>query len=160
MNFIQTYRSANFNDRPNAEITHIILHYTDLESAKISFDDRLCNLQAKVSAHYLIDYNGDIYQLVDDDKRAWHAGVSTWQGRDNVNDYSIGIELQNRGRSITPPEPYPLIQLEALVTLLKYLMHKHHIPLKNIIGHSDIAPGRRFDPGEHFDWVWLKSKLS
>jgi N-acetylmuramoyl-L-alanine amidase len=153
---IETYCSPNFNDRPKP-ITHIVLHYTDLPSSKESLDI-LCDLQSKVSAHFLIDTNGDIYKLVDVEKRAWHAGVSSWNGVDNVNDYSIGIELQNRGHSVFPLEPYPLEQMEKLTDLLNFLTKTYSIDPRNIIGHSDIAPLRKRDPGEHFDWTYLKEK--
>ena len=156
MQFNTSYASSNYNDRP-CDITHIVLHYTDLPTAADSIAI-LCDVKRKVSAHYLIDYDGSIYNLVPDEKRAWHAGVSTWQGRDNVNDYSIGIEIQNKGTLVTPLEPYTIEQMNALVKLLKYLTMLHNIQPHNIIGHSDVAPGRKIDPGEHFDWHWLKEK--
>ena len=118
----------------------------------------MCDQRRKVSAHYLIDYDGSIYRLVPDEKRAWHAGLSTWQGIDNVNDYSIGIEIQNKGVTTTPVEPYTALQMDALVQLLRYLTKLHNIKPHNIIGHCDIAPERKIDPGEHFDWLWLKEK--
>ncbi|HCU07061.1 MAG TPA: hypothetical protein DIC42_05745 [Holosporales bacterium] len=156
MKFNTSYSSLNYNDRP-CDVTHIVLHYTDLPSAADSIAI-LCDGERKVSAHYLIDYDGSIYNLVPDEKRAWHAGVSTWQGIDNVNDYSIGIEIQNKGHSITPAEPYTPLQMQALVELLTYLTRLYNIKPYNIIGHSDVAPGRKIDPGEHFDWLWLKEK--
>lgn len=156
MKFNTDYLSPNYNDRP-CDITHIVLHYTDLPTAADSIEI-LCDPERKVSAHYLIDYDGSVYQMVADEKRAWHAGVSTWQGIDNVNDYSIGIEIQNKGASVTPAEPYTPAQIDALVELLKNLTHVHGIEPFNIIGHSDVAPDRKIDPGEHFDWRWLKEK--
>jgi N-acetylmuramoyl-L-alanine amidase len=156
MYFNTSYASPNYNDRP-CDITHIVLHYTDLPTAADSIEI-MCDPKRKVSAHYLIDYDGSTYNLVPDEKRAWHAGVSTWQGRDNVNDYSIGIEIQNKGASTTPAEPYTPDQMDALVELLKHLTNLHDIKPYNIIGHSDVAPGRKVDPGEHFDWLWLNEK--
>lgn len=155
-NIIKTFQSLNFNER-NKPITHVVLHYTDLNSAQESLDI-LCDPKSKVSSHYLIDVNGDIYELVSIDKRAWHAGVSQIDGQENVNDFSIGIELQNRGHSVFPLEPYPMIQMEALVALLTVIVEEHHINPFNVVGHSDIAPQRKKDPGEHFDWKWLKQK--
>ncbi|CAO4840475.1 MAG: hypothetical protein CNLJKLNK_00272 [Holosporales bacterium] len=155
MYIIKTYQSPNFNTRPKP-VTHVVLHYTDLESAKVSLD-LLCKPESKVSAHYLIDINGDIYELVAPNQRAWHAGVSHIDGQDNVNDFSIGIELQNKGHSVFPLEAYPLVQMEALVRLLNTLHDVYHFPKENVVGHSDVAPGRKIDPGEHFDWLWLKS---
>lgn len=152
--FITTYRSKNFNDRPKT-ISHIVLHYTDTLSIEESLSI-LCDPEKKVSAHFLIGENGDIYQLVDIQKRAWHAGISTWDGIDNVNDYSIGIELQNKGHTHPPLQAYPPIQMQQLLTLIQYLTKLLNIDPKNIIGHSDIAPNRKKDPGEHFDWQFLK----
>lgn len=157
MHFNTSYQSPNHNARPVTGITHIVLHYTDLPTAEESLSV-LCDPERKVSAHYLIDYDGTVYQLVADGRRAWHAGVSTWAGRHNVNDYSLGIELQNKGHSIFPLEPYPLEQLEALIKLLAYLTQKHEILPCHVIGHSDIAPDRKRDPGEHFDWHFLKAR--
>lgn len=156
MKFNTEYSSPNYNDRP-CDITHVVLHYTDLPTAADSIDI-LCDPERKVSAHYLIDYDGTVYHMVADEKRAWHAGVSTWQGIDNVNDYSVGIEIQNKGASVTPAEPYTSYQMDTLVKLLKHLTHLYCIKPSNIIGHSDVAPDRKIDPGEHFDWQWLKEK--
>lgn len=153
MNIIKTFQSPNFNERPSP-INLIVLHYTDLPSIKESLDI-LCSLESKVSAHFLIDDNGDIYGLVPVEKRAWHAGVSSWQGISNVNDFSIGIELQNKGHSVCPLEHYPQEQMEALLELLENLCLEYNIPAQNIVGHSDVAPDRKKDPGEHFDWIWL-----
>ncbi|MBP9752516.1 MAG: N-acetylmuramoyl-L-alanine amidase [Proteobacteria bacterium] len=155
MHFIDDFKSNNFNERPKS-ITHIVLHYTDLASAEESLKV-LCDPNSKVSAHFLIDDNGDIYGLIDCLKRAWHAGVSNWEGIDNVNDFSIGIELQNKGHSTYPLEPYPKIQMESLIKLLQFLTTKYGINPLNVIGHSDIAPLRKKDPGEHFDWNFLKA---
>lgn len=156
MNIIKTHQSPNFNTRPKP-ITHVVLHYTDLQSAQQSLDI-LCAPESKVSAHYLIDTNGDIYELVAPELRAWHAGISRIDGQDNVNDFSIGIELQNRGHSVFPLEAYPLVQMQSLVHLLDMLHDIYRFPKENVVGHSDVAPGRKIDPGEHFDWLWLRAR--
>lgn len=157
------YPSPNFNERPNGTVIDtIVIHYTDMETADLSLK-RLCDLEAKVSSHYLIDIDGTIYQLVADEKRAWHAGVSQWKERESVNDFSIGIELQNPGYhsyfvKYGRWDPYPLPLMEALVELLKDLTSKYNIDPSNVVGHNDIAPDRKIDPGPHFDWKWLAEK--
>jgi N-acetylmuramoyl-L-alanine amidase len=156
--------SKNFNERPvGVIIDTLVLHYTDMPTAHDSLE-RLCDPAAKVSTHYLIDRNGHIYHLVNDAKRAWHAGVSSWQGRDNVNDFSIGIELQNFGYNYfianNTWQPYTSIQMGKLVLLIDYLRKIHPIPLANIVGHNQVAPGRKFDPGPHFDWDLLRTKIA
>ena len=165
MNIIP-YPSPNFNERPKDTIIDtIVIHYTDMESAQASLE-RLCDPKAEVSSHYLIDEDGTVYRLVDDKKRAWHAGVSHWNGKDNVNNFSIGIELQNHGynyfRLYNHWPPYPLKQMEALLVLLKDLSNRFPIKPRNIVGHSDVAPNRKpepkRDPGPHFDWKWLAEK--
>lgn len=142
--------SPNFDDRKDgAKPELIILHYTAMASAEAALE-RLTDptQEKKVSAHYLIDEKGNIYQLVDEAKRAWHAGVSSWDGKGDVNSRSIGIEISNRGS-----EPYTKEQLFALTLLCKDIMHRHGIAPENIIGHSDVAPDRKQDPGEHFPWA-------
>ncbi len=156
------YPSPNFNERPKETVIEtIVLHYTDMETADLSLK-RLCDPKAEVSTHYLVDIDGTIYQLVADEKRAWHAGVSQWKGRDNVNHFSIGIELQNEGYEYFLKhnvwDPYPLPLMESLVQLLKVLTTKYNIDPSNIVGHDDIAPDRKRDPGPHFDWQWLAEK--
>ncbi|MDE1152977.1 MAG: N-acetylmuramoyl-L-alanine amidase [Micavibrio sp.] len=139
--------SPNFDDRANgAKPELIIVHYTSMESTAAALT-RLTDPAAKVSSHYLIDEKGNIFTLVNEEKRAWHAGVSSWMGKDDVNSRSIGIELSNRNG-----EPYTNQQLFALAILCKDIMHRNNIPPENIIGHSDVAPGRKFDPGTHFPW--------
>jgi N-acetylmuramoyl-L-alanine amidase len=144
-------------------IDTVVLHYTDLPTAQESLQ-RLCDPEAKVSAHYLIDDNGQIYQMVLDEKRAWHAGVSHWMGRENVNDFSIGVELQNPGYNYfianNTWQPYTKIQLEKLLTLLNFLQDRHPISTNCIVGHNHVAPGRKIDPGPHFPWDFLKENLA
>jgi len=148
--------SPNFNERPDGvEIDTVVIHYTGMESFDKAFS-RLCDKEAEVSAHYIIKEDGEIINLVHEGKRAWHAGVSSWRGRDNVNDYSIGIELVNKGHEFGY-EAFPSRQMDSLLRLLEELMEKHPIQLRNIVGHSDIAPTRKEDPGELFNWELLVS---
>jgi N-acetylmuramoyl-L-alanine amidase len=141
--------SPNFDDRKGEKPELIVLHYTAMQTAEEALD-RLTDPAAKVSCHYLIDEKGNIWQLVDEDKRAWHAGISSWQGKDDVNSRSIGIEIANNGT-----DPYTKEQLFSLTLLCKDLMFRHKIKPENIIGHSDVAPDRKQDPGAHFPWALL-----
>lgn len=127
----------------------VVLHYTAMESAEAALD-RLCDPGPEVSAHYLICEKGRVFQLVPEDMRAWHAGAGRWQGKDDINSRSIGIELANRGT-----HPFSEPQMAALETLLPGIMTRWEIPLLGVIGHSDMAPGRKFDPGARFDWQRL-----
>ena len=104
----------------------------------------------EVSCHYLISEKGLVYQLVEEDMRAWHAGAGGWRGLEDINSRSIGIELANKG-----DHPFPLLQIYTLEAILLQLIKKWEIPLHNIIGHSDMAIGRKFDPGRKFDWRGL-----
>lgn len=146
------YKSSNFDLR-SAKIDMIIIHYTGMESA-VEALERLCDTSSKVSAHYLIDENGKLYELVDPVNRAWHAGVSYWRGRESINNNSIGIELVNPGHEFGYRN-FPKIQMDVLVRLLQKLIKKYSIPNYNILGHSDIACARKTDPGELFDWKYL-----
>ncbi len=146
------YKSPNFNERIGYDAAvMIVLHYTGMQSAEAALK-KLCDPAAEVSAHYVIDEDGTTYQLVDENKRAWHAGVSEWNGETDINSASIGIELVNPGHEFGYRE-FPPAQMESLATLCKDIMSRHDIG--SILGHSDIAPGRKQDPGELFDWVWL-----
>ncbi|MDA0241615.1 MAG: N-acetylmuramoyl-L-alanine amidase [Proteobacteria bacterium] len=145
------YRSPNFDDRPSATpVDMLVFHYTGMRDAASALD-RLCDPYAKVSAHYVIDEDGAVYALVDDDKRAWHAGVSAWRGHRDVNARSIGIELTNPGHEFGY-RAFPESQMAALETLSHDLLRRHPIPPRNVVGHSDVAPARKQDPGELFDW--------
>lgn len=127
----------------------IVLHHTAMDSAEAALK-RLCDPQAAVSAHYLICGNGKVLQLVDENLRAWHAGVGEWAGLDDINSRSIGIELDNRG-----DHPFSEPQMRALEALMPGIMARHDIPPEAVIGHSDMAPGRKTDPGPRFDWARL-----
>jgi len=115
---------------------------------------RLCDPEAKVSAHYFIDEDGRIVRLVDEERRAWHAGVSCWQGRERLNDCSIGIEIVNPGHE-WGYRPFTELQYQALEWLCPPLMKRFAIPPLRVLGHSDVAPDRKDDPGELFDWKRL-----
>jgi N-acetylmuramoyl-L-alanine amidase len=114
---------------------------------------RLCDPQAEVSAHYLVGLRGDVTQMVAEEERAWHAGTGEWAGQDDINSRSIGIELDNRGH-----HPFPEPQMAALEDLLGRIMTRWRIAPTGVIGHSDMAPGRKVDPGPHFDWARLERR--
>jgi N-acetylmuramoyl-L-alanine amidase len=144
--------SPNWNERRRS-VSMVVLHYTGMPSAEDALA-RLCDPAAEVSAHYLIDEEGIVTGLVPEDKRAWHAGRSYWRGETDVNSASIGIELANPGHE-HGYRPFPEAQIDALLPLLADIMDRHDIPRANVVGHSDIAPARKEDPGELFDWERL-----
>ena len=146
--------SANFDARPDgAAVDILVLHYTGMETAEAALD-RLMDPAAKVSAHYLIDEDGTIVRLVEEDRRAWHAGVASWRGATDVNARSIGIELVNPGHEFGY-RPFPEAQTGALIDLAADIVARQRIPARNVVGHSDVAPRRKMDPGELFDWPRL-----
>ncbi len=144
--------SPNWNER-KLPITMVVLHYTGMASADEAIA-RLCDPEAEVSAHYLIDEDGTVVRLVDEANRAWHAGRSYWCGTTDINSASIGIELVNPGHEFGY-RPFTDAQMEALIPLLADIVRRHAITPANVIGHSDIAPARKTDPGELFDWDLL-----
>lgn len=146
--------SPNWNER-RLPVSMVVLHYTGMPSAAEALD-RLCDAEAGVSAHYLIDEDGQVTRLVAEDHRAWHAGRSSWRGITDVNSASVGIELVNPGHEFGY-RPFPDAQMQALVPLLASIMRRHDIPRANVVGHAEVAPARRDDPGELFDWDWLAS---
>lgn len=135
--------------RDGATPDMVVLHFTAMSSAKAALD-RLCDPGIEVSAHYLISETGQIWQMVDEDKRAWHAGTGNWGAVTDVNSRSVGIELANTGDC-----PFPEPQMAALEYLLAGIMDRWNIPPERIIGHSDMAPERKQDPGPRFDWQRL-----
>lgn len=146
---ITKLHSPNFGERKDGKVPrYIILHYTATKDTKTALDDYLMNPAAEVSSHYLIEKDGNILQLVEDEKRAWHAGKSFWEGETDLNSASIGIEIVNLG----PPEVFADEQIESTIALCQILMKKWNIPGQNILGHSDIAPDRKVDPGPLFPW--------
>lgn len=146
--------SPNHGPRPDgAAVDMLILHYTGMESASAALE-RLCDPVARVSAHYMIDEDGTLWQMVDEDRRAWHAGVAFWAGDTDINDRSIGIELVNPGHD-RGYRAFPEIQMAVLVELARAIVKRHEIPAHRVLGHSDISPDRKQDPGELFDWPRL-----
>ena len=149
---IEQTPSPNFDDR-TLPVSLLILHYTGMESGSAALE-RMCDPEAKVCAHYMVEEDGRTFQLADEAKRAWHAGVSHWAGETNVNSASIGIEIVNGGHDYGLPD-FPDVQINAVIALSKSIMTRHNISSKNVLGHSDIAPGRKQDPGEKFPWQGL-----
>ncbi len=157
---LTNYYSPNFSikKRPKKTIKFIILHYTGMKR-ELAAINKLCSPKSKVSSHYFIRNNGNIINLVPDLYEAWHAGVSTWQNYKSLNKYSIGIELNNPGHD-HGYKKFKLKQIHSLKKLLKILISKYKIKTCNILGHSDIAPNRKKDPGEKFPWKMLaKNKV-
>jgi N-acetylmuramoyl-L-alanine amidase len=144
--------SPNFDDRA-LPITMLVLHYTGMADADAALD-RLTDAEAKVSSHYLVDEDGAVFRLVDEEKRAWHAGRSLWRGIGDVNSASIGIEIVNPGHE-WGYRPFPKRQMNALIPLIADIVRRHGILPANVVGHSDVAPARKADPGELFDWARL-----
>lgn len=144
--------SPNFEERkPGIALEYIVMHYTGMPDAASAIT-RMCDPAAKVSAHYVIDEDGSIVQLVAEDRRAWHAGKSYWRGITDVNSASIGIELVNPGHA-WGYRPFPKAQIAAAKDLVRDLVARHHLnPKLALTGHSDVAPVRRQDPGELFPW--------
>ena len=139
--------SPNFGPRSDVlRPSLVVLHYTAMDSAEAALE-RLCDPVFEVSAHYLIGGDGRLWQLVPEEMRAWHAGAGEWAGQGDVNSRSIGIELDNRG-----DHPFSAPQMTQLEALLADIMARWEIPPEGVIGHSDMAPGRKQDPGPRFDW--------
>jgi len=154
MKFINKYKSVNFNLRKKGhKIKYIILHYTAIKSDYKAIQ-HLTDKNNKVSSHFLINKKGKIFNLVNLKKRAWHAGQSSWKGDMDINSNSIGIELDNTGHYINF-ERYTKKQIDSLIKLLNFLKKKYKIGNINFLGHSDISPYRKNDPGEKFPWKKL-----
>jgi N-acetylmuramoyl-L-alanine amidase len=149
--------SPNFSlpKRSKKSIKFIILHYTGMKKESSAIK-RLCDFSSKVSAHYFIKKNGDILNLVPDLYEAWHAGKSKWKTVKSLNRYSLGIEIQNSGHD-NNYENFSYKQVTALIKILKILVKKYKIKNTNILGHSDISPNRKKDPGEKFPWKKLSN---
>jgi len=147
--------SPNFSKktRKPSNIKFIIIHYTGMQS-EIASTKRLKNKKAKVSCHYLINKRGDIIQMVPENKTAWHAGISRWKNYRNLNINSIGIELVNKGHRFGY-EKFNDLQINRLIALCKNIRKKYNIKKNDILGHSDISPLRKIDPGEKFPWKKL-----
>ncbi|KZD08308.1 N-acetylmuramoyl-L-alanine amidase [Oceanibaculum pacificum] len=146
--------SPNFGDRRDGRRPDLlVLHYTGMESGQAALE-RLCDPAAQVSAHYLIEEDGACFRLVAEENRAWHAGLSLWAGESDLNSASIGIELVNPGHE-HGYRPFPDAQIAALLTLAASIRQRHGILPHRVVGHSDIAPTRKEDPGELFPWQRL-----
>ena len=152
--------SPNQNDR-RFPIDMLVLHYTGMEDG-LSALHRMQDPEAQVSAHYMVEENGDIYQLVPEEKRAWHAGVSIWQGDGDLNSRSVGIEIVNGGHNVPLADgslpPFTKVQINAVIELSNAIIDRHGISQSRVVGHSDIAPERKDDPGEHFPWDELAAR--
>ncbi len=145
--------SPNFGSRKGGwGIDLIVLHYTAMDSAEAALE-RLCDPETEVSSHYLIAKDGTLYRLVDEKHRAWHAGAGAWAGHDDVNSRSLGIELDNDGTC-----GFSEALMTTLEALLAEVLERHHLPAKAVIGHADMAPDRKQDPGPYFDWERLAAK--
>jgi N-acetylmuramoyl-L-alanine amidase len=144
--------SPNFDIRA-LPVCMIVLHYTGMASGAAALQ-RLRDPQAKVSAHYLVEEDGRVFALVPEDRRAWHAGVSSWRGMTDVNSASVGIEIVNPGHEFGY-RAFPRVQMARVVRLVQAIAARHRIDRADIVGHSDVAPARKDDPGELFDWGLL-----
>jgi N-acetylmuramoyl-L-alanine amidase len=145
--------SPNHDDRGGVAVDMLVLHYTGMRSGAAAID-RLCDPASKVSAHYTVDEDGTVYAHVPEARRAWHAGVSHWAGATDINARSIGIELVNPGHEFGY-RAFPDAQIAALTTLCHGILLRHPIPSWRVLGHSDVAPARKEDPGELFPWKRL-----
>jgi len=156
---IVNFLSPNYSSKKKRTSNHIkmiIIHYTGMQSERESIN-RLCNPKSGVSSHFVINRNGRVYRLVNDYRIAWHAGKSCWKKYKNLNKNSIGIELVNKGHKFGY-ENFKKKQLSSLIKITKNLKKKYKIKKENIVGHSDVAPLRKIDPGEKFPWEKLAKK--
>lgn len=156
---LQYHPSPNYNDRratklaPANQIDMLVLHYTGMQSAQAALE-RMCDPEAQVSAHYMVTEAGQIFQLIPDHYRAWHAGLGFWRQETDINSRAIGIEIVNPGHEFGY-RPFPLRQMQAVRNLCRLLLNRYPIPANHVIAHSDLAPDRKQDPGELFDWSFL-----
>ena len=150
--------SPNFSPekRQKKQVQFIILHYTGMKNEKATIN-KLTNVQSQVASHYLINRSGKIINLVPDLYIAWHAGISSWKTLNSLNKNSIGIEITNPGHQLGYKK-FSKKQINSLINLSKFLIEKYKINKRNILGHSDIAPDRKKDPGEKFPWEYLAKK--
>jgi N-acetylmuramoyl-L-alanine amidase len=158
MTFTSDFKPANVSPSPNHDerkraIDMLVLHYTGMKSGEDALA-RLTDAAAKVSSHYLVHEDGRIDQLVPEARRAWHAGLSSWQGVTDINSCSIGIEIVNPGHEFGYRD-FPDAQVEAVISLCRDIIARHDIPSARVLAHSDIAPERKQDPGEKFPWARL-----
>ena len=144
--------SPNHDER-RSSISMLVLHYTGMADAAGAIE-RLTSAEAKVSCHYLVTEDGQVLRMVDEDRRAWHAGASSWRGTTDVNSASVGIEIVNPGHEFGY-RPFAGPQMSALIPLVADIVRRRGIEARNVVGHSDVAPRRKQDPGELFDWEKL-----
>lgn len=156
MSKIEQRPSPNFDTRGGADIDILLMHYTGMETGEAAIE-RLCSEEAGVSSHYVVEEDGRIFQLVEETARAWHAGVSYWAGDENINAKSIGIEIVNPGHEFGY-KSFPKQQIDAVIELSRGILERHAIPAARVLGHSDVAPARKQDPGELFPWQRLALK--
>src|SRR5690349_5186236 len=143
--------SANYGERNKGRVPDmIVLHYTGMPDVEGAIA-QLCSVGTEVSAHYIVLEDGRIVQSVPEAKRAWHAGVSSWAGEEDINSCSIGIEIINRGHDWGYPD-FPLRQIAAVIALCRGIMLRRKVPSHRVLAHSDVAPARKKDPGEKFPW--------
>jgi N-acetylmuramoyl-L-alanine amidase len=148
---IRDLPSPNHDERPaGAPVDMLVLHYTGMRSGAEAIA-RLRDPAARVSSHYVVEEDGAVFRLVAEARRAWHAGVSHWRGHTLLNARSIGIEIVNPGHEFGY-RPFPALQMGAVAELCRGILERHAIPARNVVGHSDISPDRKEDPGELFDW--------
>lgn len=146
--------SPNWDERPaGAPIDMLILHYTGMQTAGAAVA-RLRDPASRVSSHYVVEEDGTIWQLVAEERRAFHAGISHWRGHEALNERSVGIEIVNPGHE-WGYRPFPALQMAAVCELSLGIIARYKIPARNVVGHSDVAPDRKDDPGELFDWRGL-----
>jgi N-acetylmuramoyl-L-alanine amidase len=150
---IRDLPSPNYDERGGRDMDILLLHYTGMRSAAAALA-RLTDPASKVSAHYVVDEDGTVYRLVAEEKRAWHAGVAYWAGARDINARSIGIEIVNPGHEFGY-RPFPAAQMAALRDLCRGIVGRWQIPKARLLAHSDVAPQRKEDPGELFDWAYL-----
>lgn len=141
--------SPNFDERGRG-VDMIVLHYTGMETGAAALV-RMRDVAAKVSAHYMVEEDGEVFRLVAEEKRAWHAGVASWKGETDINARSIGIEIVNPGHEFGYRD-FPEAQIEAVIALVKDIRTRHDVPSAMVLGHADVAPRRKEDPGERFPW--------
>ncbi len=149
----RAHASPNSGYRPpGSAVDHLVLHYTGMRSEE-GARDWLCDPRSQVSSHYIVFEDGRVFQLVDESRRAWHAGRSFWRGVTDLNSRSIGVEIANPGHEFGY-RPFPDRQIEAVIGLCRSIFAHHFIPAHQVVAHSDIAPDRKEDPGELFPWKW------
>ena len=156
MSGIEDHPSPNFGPRRGRPAPDmVVLHYTGMEEAEVAIE-RLSDRSSEVSAHYIVDLDGRVVRMVAENMRAWHAGVASWGPVTDINSCSIGIEIINPGHALGYP-PFPEPQISALETLLADILARYSIAPERVVGHACVAPGRKCDPGEKFDWRRLAS---